>query len=134
MPRSVSAIRSSSSCAGTTTATRLPSTMRLSLPGRGPIPARDDGLGSQRRDGAEEQADPPPDERRRACAPRGRLRRDGRLDDAALLDLRREREELAGGQQVLLERAAPLLERRERGVEAGHEEQPLGQRQRLVLE
>ena len=72
------------------------------------------------------------DERRVPRAPRRGLGRDRRLDDPRLLDLGRERAELARVQEILLDRAPPLLERRQRRVQARDDEQPLRDRQRLV--
>src|SRR6266540_5279896 len=114
MPRIVSAISFSSSCAGTTTATRLPSSTARRL-GR----AADDsggGLPHERGDQAEDQSDQGGDDDRVAAAARGRLRGDGRVDHLRRLDLLRQSElllvrgELVDDRQPLLDEAVELTE------------------------
>src|SRR5438093_722812 len=135
MPRSVSATRSSSRYAGTTTATRLPSTMRRELRRRcGPVPSRQERLGHERTERAEQQTDQPPDRGgvagARRCHPGG-----GRgLDDVALLDVDGEREQLLVRVEVLLDGAAALLGEADRRVEVRAQEQPVREGDRAVPE
>src|SRR6188768_2631427 len=94
MPRRVSATRCSSSNAGTTTATRLPSTISVRLRGapRGPsLEERIRDCGGER---SEQQADQRADRGGVAAARRGRLAGDRRLHDLALLDVLGQRQQL----------------------------------------
>src|SRR5581483_10202653 len=103
MPVSVATIRASSLCAGTTTATRLPSSIAL--------PAGDAGgerLPEHRRQRAEEPADQDADEDRRPHRARRRLLRGRRLHDRRALDVLRERELLLRRVLLVLERAEQL--------------------------
>ena len=88
IPAIVVAISRSSSWAGTTTATRFPSTIALGGAGA----AREERIREQRRRAAEQQPDQAADERAVAAAPRRRLDRGGGLDHLRLLDVLGERE------------------------------------------
>ena len=112
IPASVVPISCSSSWAGTTTATRFPSTIGLS---GGAVAAREERIREERRRAAEQEADQPADERRVAAAARRRLDGGCGLDDLRLLDVLREREllldvrlqveQLAATRLVVVERA-----------------------------
>src|ERR671933_372151 len=91
MPRTVSAISVSSSYAGMTTATRLPSSTRLRLDA-GPADDPRGGLPQERGDDAEQEPDQRADEHGVPPALRGRLDRRGAVHDLAGLDVLRERE------------------------------------------
>src|SRR5919108_1558358 len=110
IPATVSAISRSSLYAGTTTATRLPSSIR---PGRLPSraagePARE-GLPQERGGDPEQQPEEGADDGRVALAAGGRLRPDGARQDAAALDALRLREERLGRKEILRHDRAALL-------------------------
>ena len=88
MPASVVPISRSSSWAGTTTATRLPSTMALGGAGA----TREERIGEERRRAAEQEPEQGADQGAVAAAARRRLDRRRRLDDLRLLDVLGERE------------------------------------------
>src|SRR6267142_844342 len=94
MPRIVSTTRRSSLYAGTTTATDFPSSMRLTLRG-GSAGSPERRLPGERREHAEDQPDEDSDHDVVPAALRRRLRRHRGCDDPALLDVLREREQLA---------------------------------------
>src|SRR5687767_13813340 len=102
MPATVVAISRSSSWAGTTTATRFPSTNPGLLHRRRRVPARGEAVGHERGGASQQQADQRAHERRVATALRRRGGRDRRLDDPALLDELRLREQLPRVQQLRL--------------------------------
>src|SRR5436190_2345950 len=110
MPAIVSAIKSSSSNAGTTTATRFPSSIRSRTLQTG---AAGDGtreaVPEEGREDAEEQPEERSDDGRVALAACGRLRRGRVAEHARLLDVLREREQLLGGRLLVEELAPPLL-------------------------
>src|SRR5437764_10708930 len=101
MPWIVAVINPSSSCAGTTTATRLPSSMTRSY-GRDRLHGEpvDATVGDDRRDRAEDQPDQGTHDQRAVARVRRRLERPRRLDDLRALDLLGERELLL--QRLLL--------------------------------
>src|SRR5437879_6552860 len=108
IPWRVAAISPSSSWAGTTTATRFPSSMTRSYgSGRlgGGEPA-DPAIGGDRRDPAEDQPDQGADHDRAALRVRREEHRRGRLDDLGALDILRERQLLLG--RRLLVEQVPL--------------------------
>src|SRR5688572_25027351 len=109
MPAMVVAISCSSSCAGTTTATRFPSTTRALLHRGRAVPAHGEAVGGERRPATEQEADERAHERGVAAALSRRAGGNGGLDDTALLDELRLREQLPGVQQLGLHGAAPLL-------------------------
>src|SRR5919202_4860160 len=87
MPVIVSAISRSSLYAGTTTATRLPSSMRpLRLQGRAAGDPARERLPQERGGDAEQQAEEAADDGRVALAARGRLRPHGPGQHPAALD------------------------------------------------
>src|SRR6185437_2200071 len=93
MPWSVATFSSASLCAGTTTATRLASSMAL-------LRLAEAALAGDRHDRAEDQADQGADDERRRLRVRRSLDRGGRLDHLRALDLLREDELLL--QRLLL--------------------------------
>src|SRR5262245_5074841 len=125
IPRSVSATRSSSRKAGTTTATRLPSSIvRLRALPR--VPSLDDRVGDRRGERAEEEPDDRADRGRVATAGRRRPARDRGLHDPALLDVLREREQLLILEELLLHGAAALLGEADRVVRRADHDQLVG--------
>src|SRR6476469_3328699 len=100
MPCRVAAIKPSSLCAGTTTATLLPSSMRRWYGERRLGGTWTAGVHDDRHDRAEDQSDQRTDEKRAAARVRRRLHRARRDDDLRALDLRCERELLL--QRLLL--------------------------------
>src|ERR687883_1059228 len=87
MPAIVSAISRSSLYAGTTTATRLPSSIRpRRLPSGAAGEAARERLPEERGGDAEEKPEEGADDRRVALAAGGRLRPDGEGQDASALD------------------------------------------------
>src|SRR3954470_1955740 len=92
IPCSVAAISPSSSCAGTTTATRFPSSMTRSYGcGRlGGTEATEAAVARNRGDAAEDQSDQCADHKRGAPGVRRRLDRSRVRDDLGALDLLRE--------------------------------------------
>src|SRR5919201_1940421 len=110
MPVIVSAINRSSLYAGTTTATRLPSSMRpLRLQGRAAGEPARKRLPQERGDDAEQEPQEGADDGGVPLAAGGRLRPDGARQDAAALDARRLREERPGREEVLRHDPAALL-------------------------
>src|ERR671935_3207222 len=102
MPATVSAISRSSLYAGTTTATRLPSSIRRRrLPGRAAGEPARERLPEQRRGDAEQEPEEGAHDRGVALAAGGRLRPDGVCQDPAPLDALCLRQERPGAQQVL---------------------------------
>src|SRR5687768_11794154 len=102
IPASVPAISASSSWAGTTTATRLPSsTLQAPL---------HDRLPQQRGQRAQEEADQPAHDDRIARRARARLERNGALVDPRTLDVSRKCKQGPGVLSVLLDDRALLLE------------------------
>src|SRR3954464_13851921 len=87
IPCSVATISASSSCAGTATATRLPSSMVLRR-----LRAAEAAFARDRDDRAEDQADQRTDQDRAGTRVRRRLQGAGLLDDLRGLDLLREDE------------------------------------------
>src|SRR6476646_8769524 len=79
IPRSVSATRCSSSNAGTTTATRLPSTISVLLRDAPRGPSLEERIGDRGGERSEQQADQPADQGGVATTRRGRLVLDHRL-------------------------------------------------------
>src|SRR5437763_13748724 len=156
MPVIVSAISRSSLYAGTTTATRLPSSIRpRRLQGRAAGEPARERLPQERRGDAEEEPEEGADDGRVALAAGGCLRPDGEGQDAAALDglrllekrLRREevgrhdrpallgdaddpdRRQLLRGRQRAAERLLlrePLVERRELRLGGRHLRRPGG--------
>src|SRR5919201_6865629 len=109
-PPIVSAISRSSLYAGTTTATRLPSSIRpRRLHSRAADHAACDRLPEERRGDPEQQAEERPDDGRVPLAAGGRLRPDGARQHAATFDGLRLREERPGGEEVLRHDRAALL-------------------------
>src|SRR5919197_6542729 len=101
-PATVSAISRSSLYAGTTTATRLPSSIRRRrLPGRAAGEPARERLPEERGGDAEQQAQKGAHHRGVALAAGGRLRPDGVRQDPAPLDALRLRQEGPRAQQVL---------------------------------
>src|SRR4051812_46218584 len=96
MPPSVVPISCSSSCAGTTTATRLPCSIAATCETGG------DAVPHQRDDRAEHEADQGGDDDGVAAAACGHLLRVGGRQQRRLLDLARLHEQLARAQLVLL--------------------------------
>src|SRR6476469_9590258 len=92
MPCRVAAIKPSSLCAGTTTATLLPSSMRRWYGERRLGGTWTAGVHDDRHDRAEDQPDQRTDEERAAARMRRRLHRARRDDDLRALDLGCERE------------------------------------------
>src|SRR5262249_54509275 len=131
MPASVPGSSASSSRAGTTTATRLPSTIGLRAfaawhPGGDRFP-------EQRDDDPDEEADDASDEGRAAPA-RGRSSRDlGRLEDAGELDLLGKGDRVVRRQETRLEVGLPTLGELELVVDARAQDEPVGVRQALVV-
>src|SRR5689334_17609450 len=110
MPRIVSPISSSSLYAGTTTATRLPSSIRsLTLQTGAAGDPRREAVPEERREHAEEQPEERADDRRVPLRARRRLRHRGRAELARLLDLVREREQLRRRGLLREELRAPVL-------------------------
>src|ERR671929_1374687 len=110
MPVIVSAISRSSLYAGTTTATRLPSSIRpVRLQGRAAGEPRRERLPQERGDDAEQEPDERADDGGVPLAAGGRLRPDGARQDAAALDALRLREERPGREEVLRHDRAALL-------------------------
>src|SRR5438270_2811045 len=102
MPVIVSAISRSSLYAGTTTATRLPSSIRpLRLQGRAAGEPARERLPEERGDDADEQPEEGADDGRVPLAAGGRLRPDGARQDAAALDALRLRKQRSSREQVL---------------------------------
>src|SRR6188508_969642 len=128
MPRRVSATRCSSSNAGTTTATRLPSTISVLLRGAPRGPSLEERIGDCRGERSEQQADQGADQGRVATARGRRLAGDSRLDDVALLDVDGEREQLLILEQLLLHGAATLLREADRVVRGADRDQLVGRR------
>src|SRR5919197_2617930 len=94
MPATVSAISRSSLYAGTTTATRLPSSIRRRrLPGRAAGEPARERLPQERGGDAEQQAEEGAHHRGVALAAGGRLRPDGVRQDPAPFDALRLREQ-----------------------------------------
>src|SRR4051812_26386923 len=108
IPCNVAAIRPSSSWAGTTTATRFPSSMTRSYGSDrlGRSQAADPAVSRDRRDPAEDQPDQGADHDRAALRVRREEHRRGRLDDLGALDVLRERQLLLG--RRLLVEQVPL--------------------------
>src|SRR5919201_3887703 len=110
MPVIVSAISRSSLYAGTTTATRLPSSMRpLRLQGRAAGEPARERLPQERGDNAEQEPEEGADDGGVPLAAGGRLRPDGARQDAAALDALRLREERPRREEVLRHDRAALL-------------------------
>src|ERR687887_2593761 len=102
MPVIVSAISRSSLYAGTTTATRLPSSIRpLRLQARAAGDAARERLPEERRGDAEEEPEEGAHDGRVPLAAGGRLRPDGARQDAPALDGLRLGEERPGREEVL---------------------------------
>src|SRR3954462_5824069 len=93
-PRRVPATRCSSSNAGTTTATRLPSTISVRLRGAPRGPSLQERVCDRGGERSEKDADQPADQGCVTTARRGRLARHCSLDDLALLHVLRQREQL----------------------------------------
>ncbi len=128
IPASVSGSSASSSWAGTTTATRLPSSIR---PPSGA--AADERVPEQRREDPDDQADQAADRGAGAAVRPGGLDRDGRRADAARFSTFSASERnCCADEPVGLELAEPLLDGDERGVDVREQEQLLGRRERLV--
>src|SRR5947208_6229838 len=109
MPVIVSAISRSSLNAGTTTATRLPSSIRpRRLQGRAAVEPPRKRLPEERRGDAEEEPEEGADDGRVALAAGSRLRPEGACQDTSALDALRLREERPGAQQVLRHDRAAL--------------------------
>src|SRR6188472_3661513 len=123
MPRRVSATRCSSSNAGTTTATRLPSTISALLRDAPRGPSLEERIGDRGGERSEQEADQPADQGSVAPARRGRLARQGALHDLALLHVLGQREQLLILEQLLLDGAASLFREADRVVEAGDHDQ-----------
>src|SRR5262249_9090147 len=133
MPRSVSPTRLSSSYAGTTTATRLPSTIReVVLGGPAGVPAREHRVGQIGGKPTEDEPDQRADQRRLAAARRGHARSRCRLHDLALLHVDGERQELLVLEQLLLDSAAPLFREADGRVEGADRDQLVSGRDRLA--
>src|SRR5919201_2401760 len=110
MPVIVSAINRSSLYAGTTTATRLPSSMRpLRLQGRAAGDSARERLPQERGDDAEQEPEERAHDRGVPLAAGGRLRADGPRQHAAALDALRLREERPRREEVLRHHRAALL-------------------------
>src|SRR5919201_2155120 len=110
MPVIVSAISRSSLYAGTTTATRLPSSMRpLRLQGRAAGEPARELLPQERGDDAEQEPEEGADDGGVPLATGGRLRPDGARQDAAAFDALRLREERPRREEVLRHDRAALL-------------------------
>src|ERR671939_1476768 len=110
MPVIVSAISRSSLYAGTTTATRLPSSIRpLRLQARAAGEPAGERLPQERGGDAEQEAEEGADDGGVPLAAGGRLRPDGARQDAAALDTLRLREERPGREEVLRHDRAALL-------------------------
>src|SRR2546421_1852944 len=110
MPAIVSAIRCSSLYAGTTTATRLPSSMPpRRLQGRAAGEAARERLPQERGGDAEEQPEEGAHDGGVALAAGRRLRPDGARQDTAALDALRLREERPRAEQILRHDGAALL-------------------------
>src|ERR671934_1733624 len=110
MPMIVSAISRSSLYAGTTTATRLPSSMRpLRLQGRAAGDAARERLPEERGRDAEQEPEEGAHDGGVPLTAGGGLRPDGAGEDAAALDRLRLREERPGREQVLRHDRAALL-------------------------
>src|ERR687887_660650 len=110
MPVIVSAISRSSLYAGTTTATRLPSSMRpLRLQGRAAGEPARERLPQERGGGAEQESEEGAHDGGVPLAAGGRLRADRARQDAAALDALRLREERAGREEILRHDRAALL-------------------------
>src|ERR671931_1807494 len=110
MPVIVSAISRSSLYAGTTTATRLPSSIRpLRLQGRAAGDPARERLPQERGGDAEQEPEEGADDGRVPLAAGGRLRPDGAGQDAAPLDALRLRKERPRREEVLRHDRAALL-------------------------
>src|SRR5919204_6104466 len=110
MPVIVSAINRSSLYAGTTTATRLPSSMRpLRLQGRAAGDAARERLPEERSGDAEQEPEEGADDGGVPLAAGGRLRPDRARQGAAALDALRLREERPGREEVGRHHRAALL-------------------------
>src|SRR5919197_754111 len=110
MPVIVSAISRSSLYAGTTTATRLPSSIRpLRLQGRAAGDPARERLPQERGGDAEQEPEEGADDGRVPLAAGGRLRPDGARQDAAPLDALRLCEERSRREEVLRHDRAALL-------------------------
>src|SRR5919201_6687270 len=110
MPAIVSAISRSSLYAGTTTATRLPSSIRpLRLQGRAAGDAARERLPQERGGDAEQEAEEGAHDGGVPLAAGGRLGSDGARQHAAALDRLRLREERPGREEVLRHDRAALL-------------------------
>src|SRR5712692_11537646 len=109
MPPTVTPTSCSSLCAGTTTATRLPSTTALGGR-RAAADARDHRIPGERGDQTEHEADQRADEQRAADAPRRRVHGRGPRDDTGALDQLRDDEQLLRRRARVEQRRATLLE------------------------
>src|SRR5919197_2926314 len=110
MPVIVSAISRSSLYAGTTTATRLPSSIRpLRLQGRAAGDAARERLPEERSSDAEQEPEEGAHDGGVPLAAGGRLRPHRARQDAAALDALRLREERPGREEVLRHHRAALL-------------------------
>src|SRR5919197_513893 len=110
MPVIVSAISRSSLYAGTTTATRLPSSLRpLRLQARAAGEAARERLPEKGRGDADQESEEGAHDGRVPLAAGGRLRPHGARQDAAALDGLRLREERPGREEVLRHHRAALL-------------------------
>src|SRR4051812_21752131 len=111
IPWSVAAIRPSSSCAGTTTATRFPSSMTRSYGADrlgGLASGADAPVAQNRHDRADQQPDQRTDHDRRPLRVRRREDGGGRRDDLRALDVLGERELLLR-RRLLVEQVALAL-------------------------
>src|SRR5919198_1017175 len=110
MPVMVSAISRSSSNAGTTTATRLPSSIRpVRLQGRAAGEPARERLPQERGGDAEQEPEEGAHDRRVPLAAGSRLRADGARQDAAALDALRLRQERPRREEVLRHDRPALL-------------------------
>src|SRR5437867_1176096 len=110
MPATVSAISSSSLYAGTTTATRLPSSIRpRALQAGAAGDRRCEAVPEERREEAEQEAQEGADHRGVALAAGCRLRHRRVPNEARHLDVLREREQLRGRRLLRQELRSPVL-------------------------
>src|SRR5262245_3955473 len=132
MPASVAGRSASSSRAGTTTATRLPSTTDL-LRLLALLDPRRDRIPEQRGDDPDEEADDRSDRSSAAPARRRGSLDLGRLEDARELDLLSEGDRVVRRKEARLEVGLPTLVELELVDDARAQDELVGRRQALVV-